>query len=51
MTSTQNPDDLPEETPGGSTITDPEVFNDHDGNDDSGDTDNTGDDLEAPDPA
>jgi hypothetical protein len=31
MTSTQNSDDLPEETPGGSTITDPEVFNDPDG--------------------
>jgi hypothetical protein len=28
MTSTQNPDDLPDETPGGSTIADPEVFND-----------------------
>jgi hypothetical protein len=28
MTTTQNPDDLPDETPGGSTITDPEVFND-----------------------
>jgi hypothetical protein len=36
MTSTQNPDDQPDETPGGSTITDPDVFNDpEDADDDS----------------
>jgi len=48
MTSTQNPNDLPDETPGGSTIADPETFNDPADNDASGDT---GDDLAAPDPA
>jgi hypothetical protein len=48
--TTTNPADQPDETPGGSTITDPEVFNDPD-NDGSGDTDNTDDDLDAPDPS
>ena len=49
MTSTPTPDDQPDETPGGSTITDPEVFNDPADNDESGNTDNTGDELDAPD--
>jgi hypothetical protein len=31
MTSTPRPDELPDETPGGSTITDPKVFGDPDG--------------------
>jgi hypothetical protein len=49
-TTTPNSDD-PAETPGGSTISDPEVFSDPGDNDGAGDTDNTGDDLDAPDPA
>ena len=51
MTTTPDPADKPDETPGGSTTSDPEVFNDPADNDGSGDTDNTGDDLDAPDPA
>ena len=33
MTSTQQSDEMPDETPGGSTISDPEVFNDPAGDD------------------
>jgi hypothetical protein len=51
MTTPTNDDNQPEETPGGSTISDPEVFNDPADNDNSGDTDNTDDNLDAPDPA
>ena len=51
MTTTFDPDDQSEETPGGSTISDPEVFNEAADNDGSGDTDNTDDDLDAPDPS
>ena len=40
MTSNPTPDDQPDETPGGSTITDPEVFHDPADNDESGNTDN-----------
>jgi hypothetical protein len=45
MTTTPQPDDRTDETPGGSTDADP---GDNDG---SGETDLTGDELDAPDPA
>jgi hypothetical protein len=50
MTSTQQP----EETPGGSTISDPEVFNDPadtDAFDKADNADNDDDELDAPDPS
>jgi hypothetical protein len=50
MTTPTNADDQPTETPGGSSISDPEVINDPADNG-SGDSDKTGDDLDAPDPA
>lgn len=49
--TTPHQNDQPDETPGGSTITDPEAFNGAEGADGSGDTDNTDDDLDAPDPS
>jgi hypothetical protein len=47
--TTPDADDQAEETLGGSTTPDPETSNDP-GNG-AGDTDNTGDDLDAPDPS
>jgi hypothetical protein len=43
LTTPTNEDGQPEETPGGSTIADPVVFNNF--------ADNDGDDLDAPDPS
>ena len=50
MTSTQ-PESTSGETPVGSTISDPKAFTDSADSEGAGDSDNTGDDLDAPDPA